>query len=248
VDQATKAALKQDHFITTTSHGLEWAKENRKSVIVTTSIGLAVILFVVLIGFFVHSRSVAAENAFGEAIQTYQAPLVTPGQPNDPGVTTYNSAADRARAANAQFVAAANKYPWTQDGRNALYFAGLTYKDMGQTGSAETALKTVSGFWNKELAALGKLALADLYQQTGRAPQAIELYNQLAAKPTDAVPSGLAQIQLAELYTHEGKIDQAHKIYAQLKDKDKDPKGVEGPAGRIASQKLNPAPAGAPGF
>jgi tetratricopeptide (TPR) repeat protein len=248
VDQATKAALKQDHFVTTTTHGLEWAKENRKSVIVTTSIGLAVILLVVLIGVFAHSRSVAAETAFGEAIQTYEAPIVTPGQPSDPGVKTYNSTAERAKAANTQFVAVANKYSMTEDGRNAEYFAGLTYKDMGQTASAETALKTASGFWNKELASLAKLALADLYQQTGRDSQAIALYNQLTAKPTDAVPSGLAQIQLAELYTAEGKTEQAHKIYSQLKDKDKDPKGIAGPAGRIAAQKLNPAPAGAPSF
>ena len=96
-----------------------------------------------------------------------------------------------------------------------------------------------------ELASLAKLALADLYHQSGRDPQAIDLYNQLTAKPTDAVPAGLAQIQLAELYTAEGKVDQAHKIYAQLKDKDKAPKGGEGPAGRIASEKLNPAPSAA---
>ena len=245
MDQQTKAALKQDHFVTTTSHGLEWAKENRKSVIVTTSLMLGIIILVVVAIVVGNARSASAATAFGAAIQTYEAPLVTPGQPSDPGVKTYNSAADRAKAANAQFVAVANRYGSTKDGKNALYFAGLTYKDEGQNASAESALRKVAGFWdNKELASLAKLALADLYQQTGRDPQAIDLYKQLTAKPTDAVPAGLAQIQLAELYTGEGKIDQAHLIYAQLKDKDKTPKGGEGPAGRIASEKLNPAPAG----
>ena len=44
MDQQTKAALKQDKFVTTTTHGLEWASENRRSVITTVSILVAVIL------------------------------------------------------------------------------------------------------------------------------------------------------------------------------------------------------------
>ncbi len=238
-----KESLKQDHFVTTTSNGLEWASENRKSVIVTASILLGVIILAVIIGVISHARSNAAAAAFGAAIQTYEAPLVEPGKPNDPGVKTYNSATERAQAANAQFVAVANKYGWTKDGKNARYFAGLTFKDEGQTASAETALKDSASSWNGELASLARLALADLYHQTGRDPQAIDLYNQLTAKPTDAVPAGLAQIQLAELYAAQGKIGEAHKIYAQLKDKDKDAKGNPGPAGAIATQKLNPAAA-----
>ena len=116
----------------------------------------------------------------------------------------------------------------------------------GQTASAESTLRTVSDFWNRELASLGKFALADLYRQTGRYQQATDLYGQLTEHPTDAIPAGLAQLQLADLYTSQGKVDQARKIYAQLKDKDKDAKGLQGPAGTIAAQKLNPAAAQAP--
>ena len=93
------------------------------------------------------------------------------------------------------------------------------------------------------MAALGKFALAQLYRNTGRDPQAIDLYNQLIAKSASTVPSGLAQLQLADLYQAEGKTDDARKIYASLKDKD--PKGV---AGQTAAGKLNPtaAPAAPP--
>jgi tetratricopeptide (TPR) repeat protein len=247
VDQQTKAALKQDHFIDTTKHGLEWAGQNRKSVVTTVIALLGVIVVIVAIGAFASHRSSAASTAFGQAMLTLQAPLVTPGQPNDPGVKTYNTAKDRAQAANAQFAAVADKYGWTTDGRNARYFVGLTYIDMGQTASAESTLKTVAGSWHSQLASLANEALADLYHQTGRDPQAIEIYNKLIAHPTDAVPAGMAQIELAELYTDEGKVDKAHAIYATLKDKDKNAKGVPGPAGSLAAQKLNPAPAaGAP--
>jgi len=130
----------------------------------------------------------------------------------------------------------------TSSGETALYFAGLTYEDAGQNQQAEDTLKKVSGAWNSGLASLGKFALAQLYHNTGRDAQAIELYNELSAKPTDTVPYGLSQLTLADLYTAQGKSDEAKKIYATLKDKD-----AKGPAGEIAAQKLNPAAAeGAP--
>ena len=246
MDQQTKAALKQDHFVDTTTHGLEWANQNRKSVITTVSLLLAAIVLAVGFGVIWNRRSDAAAAAFGAAIQTYEAPLLTPGEPAQPGVKTFNSPVERATAANKQFLAVADQYGSMKDGANARYFAGITYMDMGQSASAESTLQKVAGSWNGELASLAKEALADLYHQTGRDPQAIDLYNQLTDKPTDAVPAGLAQIHLAELYSAEGKEDLAHKIYAQLKDKDKDAKGAAGPAGAIAAKKLNPTPAAAP--
>ena len=69
------------------------------------------------------------------------------------------------------------------------------------------------------------------------------MYNQIAAKPSTAVPAGVAKLQLADLYMGENKPEEARKIYAELKDKDS-----KSAAGVIAAQKLNPgaAPAGAP--
>jgi tetratricopeptide (TPR) repeat protein len=243
VDHQTKVALKQDQFVTTTAHGLDWVSENRRTVLVGSAVAFVVLVLAVVGGVLWHSRSQAAANAFGDAMNIYETPIASATQPAPPGTKTYASIAERAKDANAAFRAVADRYGMTADGKNARYFAGLTYLEAGQNQSAEDTLKQVAGGWNKQLASLAKFALADLYRQTGRDAQAIELYNELTAKPTDSVPAGLAQIQLAELYTAEGKVDQAHKIYAQLKDKD-----AKGPAGMIAAQKLNPAPApgGAP--
>lgn len=242
VDQQTKAALKQDQFVTTTTHGLEWARENRKSVVTMTTI-LAVVILIAVVGAVIYNRrSDAASDALGAAMQEYQTPIVQPGQQVPPGTKTFATALDRAKAANAKFVSCAESYGMVPDGKVCRYFAGLTYMEENQNSQAESALKEVADSWNHNLSSLAKLALAQLYGQTGRDAQAADLYNQLAAKPSSTVPYGVAQLQLADLYTTEGKTEDAKKIYAQLKDKD-----AKGAAGAIAAQKLNPTPAGPAG-
>jgi tetratricopeptide (TPR) repeat protein len=241
VDQKTKQALKKDTFVSTTTQSLEWASEHRQSVMTATWIVLAAIVVAIGGGLIYNSRSDSAAAAFGDAMQTYQARLTQPGEPVPAGAKAFASNAERAKAANAQFQAVANKYGMTPSGENARYFVGLTYLDAGETQQAEDTLKQVAGGWNKNLASLANLALAQLYRNSNRDAQAIDLLNQLSAKPTTTVPYGLAQLQLADLYQSEGKADDAKKIYATLKDKDS-----KGPAGAIAAEKLNPAPAAGP--
>ena len=239
MDQQTRQALKHDQFVDTTTHSVEWASENRRSLIVAGVALLAVIVVIVASVLIYNSRASQASVAFGAAMQAYQTPLAAPGQAVPPGVKTYASIAERAKAANDLFMGVADKYSMTPDGKVARYFGGLTYMEEGQNAPAESTLKQVASGWNSDLAALAKLSLAQLYRQTGRDPLAIDLYNELTAKPTTTVPPGLAQLQLAELYESQNKPDMAKKIYAQLKDKD-----AKGPAGLLAAQKLNPTPAG----
>jgi predicted negative regulator of RcsB-dependent stress response len=242
VDQQTKAALKQDKFVNTTTHSLEWASENRQRVIAVGSLILTVLIVVVTSVVVYNMRTEAASLAFGQAMQVYQAPLTQPGEAaSTEGTQRYSSVADRAKAASAAFQGVADKYGMTPVGRNARYFAGLTDIEAGQKQQAEDALKQVAGSWDSNLASLAKLALAGLYHDTGRDPEAIDLLNQLAAKPTSTVPYGLSELQLGELYQSEGKADDARKVYASLQDKD-----AKGAAGAIAKEKLNPATVGQP--
>jgi predicted negative regulator of RcsB-dependent stress response len=243
VDQQTKAALKQDKFVTTTSHGLEWASENRRSVITTSAILLAVIVILVLAGVVYNNRSNSALAAFGAAMQAYQTPVAQAGEPVPPGVKTYASTAERAKAANALFAGVADKYGMTPSGRNAQYFVGLTEIEAGQTQQAQDTLQKVTSGWDSDLAALAKFALAQLDRNQGKNDQAVELYNQLIAKPATTIPAGLAQLQLADLYQSEGKIDLAKQKWAELKQND-----AKGAAGVVAAEKLNPTPAAQPGM
>lgn len=238
----------QDQFSLATENSLNWAKNNRRTTLVV--VGVLVLLVVALAsGYAIYQhRTADAQTAFGEAIQVYQTPLVRAGQPLPPGMKAFNSAKERATKANALFLDVANRYGSTEPGKLAQYFAGVTYAEAGQNSQAEEVLKKVAGGWNGDIAALGKMALAQLYAQTGRPGQAVDLYQQLAKGHASTVPPGLAQLQLADMYNAEGKTEQARQVYAEIKDHDKDGKGKPGIAAQVATRKLNPqAAAAAPG-
>lgn len=241
MDQRTSVELKRNDELTGNYGDVPLAGLNRRSALVSAAVLLAVILLAVLAVVIYQQRSEKASEAFGAAMQTYQTPLAAPGQQVPAGVKTFPSTTERAKAAAAEFMQVANQYSMTPDGKNARYFAGLTYIEAGQNAAAEDTLKKVAGGWNHDLGDLAKLALAQMYRQTAREPQAIDLYNQIAAKPSTAVPAGVAKLQLADLYMGENKPEEARKIYAELKDKD-----GKSAAGVIAAQKLNPGAAPAP--
>jgi tetratricopeptide (TPR) repeat protein len=231
VDTQTRHALKKDSFAQATASSFSWLSGHRSGVVRWVVITVAVVLVGVAALVFWNVRSSAADSALGAALDTYNAPLAQPGAPVEAG--TYSSASDRSKAANKQFVAVAQQYGWLAEGAKAHYFAGVTDEDLGQTASAETELKAAAGSWNRNLANLAKLALAGLYHQTARDAQAIDLYNALAAKPSETVSAGVAQLDLADLYAEAGRQDQARALWAKVKDSDK-----EGAAGSIAAQKL----------
>ncbi len=231
MDTQTRHALKKDKFAQATASSVSWVSGHRSGVL-RWAVAVVVVLALGIGGIvFWNLRTTAADTALGAALDLYNAPLATPGAPPENGV--YTTAVDRSRAANKLFVDVAGKYGWLPDGAKAHYFAGITYQELGQTASAETELKAAEGSWDHNLSNLAKVALAGVYRQTARDPQAIDLYNQLIAKPSVTVPASVAQLDLADLYVGEGKQDQARGLWAKVKDADK-----AGAAGSIASQKL----------
>ena len=231
MDTKTRHSLKQDRFAKATASSMSWVSGHRAGVM-RYAIFAAVVL-VAGAGALVYWSwsSSKANEALGAALDTYNMPLAQPGAPAASGV--YATAADRAKAANQQFIAVARQYGWMPEGAKAHYFAGVTYEELGNNTSAETELKTATGAWDRNLANLAKLALAGLYHQMDRDPEAINLYTALAAKPSETVPTAVAQLDLADLYAEQGKTEQARKLWAAVKDADKD-----GMAGAIAAQKL----------
>lgn len=232
MDTQTRHALKQDKFVTATTSGLEWIGQNRSHVLMWVA-GVALVVALAITSVMVYQRRDAAANQLlGEGMDIYETPLTQPNQPAEPGVKTYATAAERAKAANPLFRQAADQYGWLTAGEMARYFAGVTELDMGQQSAAEADLDKATRAGNKNLAALAKIALANLYEQTGRSSQAVTLFQDVIAHPTTTVSKAAAQLQLAALY-ETTQPTEARRLYAEIKDQNKDTE-----AGRIATEKL----------
>jgi tetratricopeptide (TPR) repeat protein len=234
VDTRTRHALKKDKFAQAAASSASWVSGHRSSVVRWSIAGAVVVVLGIGAAIFWSVRSSAADKALGTALNAYNAPLAEPGEPPESG--TYGTATERAQEANREFLAVAEQYGWLPEGEKARYFAGVTYEELGQNGSAEKDLKQVAGGWNwgsRNLSNLAKLALAGLYEQTGRNAQAEALYHELSVKPSETVPTTVAQLDLADLYATEGKREQARALWAKVEDADRD-----GAAGSIAAQKL----------
>jgi tetratricopeptide (TPR) repeat protein len=233
VDTQTRHALKQDRFITATTSGLDWVGQNRASVIRwSVSVVILIALIVTSIVIF-EQRSSAADALLGQGLTIYETPIASPDQPTAPGDTTYATARDRAKAAYPLFSQAASQYGWLHAGRMARYFAGITAQDLGNTSEAEADLNDVVRSGGNNLSATAKVALANLYAQTGRTSQAVEEFRDLIAHPTTTVPKASAQLMLAQIY-ETTQPEEARRLYAQIKDQDKDSE-----AAQIATQKLS---------
>ena len=96
----TRHALKQDKFALAAQGGVSWVTEHRSGVLRWVITGVVVLVVIVAALVIWNVRSSAAENALGAALDTYSAPLNQPGTPAQPGA--YNTAAERAKAANQQ--------------------------------------------------------------------------------------------------------------------------------------------------
>ncbi|MFZ1086735.1 MAG: coatomer subunit epsilon [Terracidiphilus sp.] len=235
MDTKTRHSLKQNAIAQATANSMNWVSGHRSSVQRWVIVSVTVLLVGGAAWGFTAWSSSKAQSALSDALDVLSAPLAQPGAPAEKG--SYATSAERAKAANQQFAAIAQKYGWLSEGAKAHYFAGVTYEDLGNNSAAETELKTASGAWDRNLSNLAKLALAGLYHQTNRDAQAIDLYNALAAKPSDTVSKAVAQLDLADLYAATGRQSDAKALWAKVKDDDK-----EGPAGSLAAQKLTGKP------
>ena len=207
--------LKQDQFAAKTQETLDWASQHQNALSYTTIV-LVVIAAIAIGGFYYQqNREQSASALLGSAIEEYSTPIVAAGAPPVPGVPMFTSVADRAKSASGKFLEVSQKYTHTDAGTLAKYFLGLAAEDMNDNTKAEAYLKDVAGSGNKDTAALAKSALASLYHDEGHDQDAINLYNELIAKPTNTVTKAAAQMDLAELYTTKDPA-QAKKLYAEI--------------------------------
>ena len=229
----TRHQLKEDQFRTTARETASWVVEHRGK-LVYGGIALAVVLVIVFGGwFYLQQQDEAAGVALGHALQVYQAPVTSAGQPPMPETTSFASAQDRAKAARAEFAKVADNYSHTNSAHIARYFMGLADNEAGNTAAAEKELKEVADSGHADVPALAKFALASLYRSQGKDAQAVTLYKDLIDHPTATVAKSQAQLALASVYEQKQPQD-ARNLYQQVQKENPD-----SPAGQMAANRLS---------
>jgi predicted negative regulator of RcsB-dependent stress response len=233
----TRHRLKEDKFSRATIGAAEatvhWSEEHQSKLIIGALV-LAVVLAAIFGGwYYLNQQDQKASMLLNQAVRTMDTQLRPAGTPAQPDNPSFASAKERTTEAHKQFQAIADQYPHTRTGEFARYFMGLTSSQLGDNPAAERDLKAVAGTHNEDLAALAKLALAAVYRDENRTKDALDLYNQLIAKPTRSVGKVAAQMELADMYTSTQQPAEAKRVYEQIQK--------ENPAGdsaQIATQKL----------
>ena len=195
---------------------VDWSVEHKQKLTIAAII-LAIIVAAGIGGwYYLQQQDVKASAEFSSAVRTLDTPLRPANMPPQPEQPSFASAKERATAAHKQFKEIEDKYPFTHAADFAHYFLGLTSAQMGDNATAERELQKVAAYRNSDISSLAKFALASVYRNTNRDKQAIDLYNQLIAKPTTTVPKATAQIELAATYQSANEPLEAKRIYEQI--------------------------------
>lgn len=230
----TRRQLKEDKFAKGTQEAVHWATEHRPVLI--WSVGTVVVAAIIVVGLILwNSRQTEQANIdLSKALETLNAPLrPASAPPAEAGSKSFTSITERGKEAEKELKAVADHYSYTKPGKIAAYLAGTAAIQASDNTGAEQQLKSVTDSSDKDIAALAKLALANLYRSTNRPGDAAKVYKDLTDHPTDTVPKGEAQLQLAEMYEATDP-KEAASLYQQIQKES--PNSV---AGQIAASKLN---------
>lgn len=233
----TRHQLKQDRFSRVTIDAAErtahWSVEHKNKLVIAAVVVAAVVAAAVGSWYYLGQQDQKASLDMSVAVRTLNTPVRPPNMPAQPDAPSFASITERATAAHKQFQAVVDKYPHTHSSEFAHYFLGVSSADLGDNTSAEREFQKVISSANGDVAALAKMALASVYRNTARNKQAIELYKQLAAKPTTTVGKAEAQMELAATYESDNQPLEAKRIYETIQ---KENPATE--AGQLASSKL----------
>jgi predicted negative regulator of RcsB-dependent stress response len=215
-EHISRKELKQDKIHDAIEHGAE-------AVFSHTTVLAAAVLAVVIVAvgyfgwrFYTDRKTVQATAALDIATKAYSARIGAVPDPNDPSEPFYATEAARSEDAVQKFSAVAEKYPNTNPGRLAAYYAALCYEDLERHNQALEQLKKISSGKDKELVAMAQYQMGVIYERTGKTTEAIKVFRDLADHSSVFVPRPLVLLELAETL-RQSNPKEAASVYEQLK-------------------------------
>jgi predicted negative regulator of RcsB-dependent stress response len=215
-EHISRKELKQDKIHDAIEHGAEAVFSH------TTVLAAAILaVVIVIIGYFgwrfyTDRKTVQATAALDIATKAYTARIGATPDPNDPSEPFYPTETVRAEDAVQKFSAVAEKYPSTNPGRLAAYYAALCYEDLERHNQALEELKKISSGKDKELVAMAQYQTGVIYERTGKNAEATKVFRDLAEHSSVFVPRPLVLLELAETL-RQSNPKEAAGVYEQLK-------------------------------
>jgi TolA-binding protein len=213
----SRKELKKDEIRETLSHGAEAIFSHQRQIWIYGGVALFVVLVVLGWRFYTQNQTAKGTSVLAEAMKVYQARIRTAAEPALPNEITYLDEKNKYADAVKKFTEVANRYPRTRPGQLARYYVALSLERLGRYDEAENNLKSLQSSKDESLSALARFKLAQIYDEAGKGSQAVQLYQQLANKPTLFVPKPVVLLALGDHYSSSDPT-QAAKLYKQVKD------------------------------
>ena len=215
-EHLSRKELKQDKIKETIEHGAEAVFSHGQFAAIAVVVVLAIALGYGGWRFYIDRQTVQASSAFDIAMRAYQGRIGTAPDPADPTEPVYPNENARVQDALGKFSPVADKYPSTNPGKLARYYAALCLEDLERHNQALEELKKISGSSDKELAAMSQYQMAVIEVRTGKTDDAVKLFRALADKRSALVPRPLVLLELAGALRNSNPKEAAN-IYQQIK-------------------------------
>jgi predicted negative regulator of RcsB-dependent stress response len=201
VDRQTRHQLKHDEFKDSLVQIEEYFKQHYKEILTVVVVVVAVVGLAAGLKYYSDRQEAAANADLGEALTTFRAYV---GQPTP--------------EQNQPVGSTLNKYsmvPRPKAVAIARYQAGVCQSLLDDHSGAVLTLTEASQGHDAEIASLAKFALAGEMIKSGKTPEGIKLYQELADHPTINVPKASALLAMADAYRG-SQPAKARQLYEQL--------------------------------
>ena len=217
MDRQHRRDLKHDRFVDEVGLLTERARANQRGLLFIGAAALAIALIAYGIYFYRSNQEDKAQSALAQAIETFESPLVTEGQPQQDPRAKFKTEAERTAAAEKQFKDVQAKFGGTDSADVAgLYIARIS-ASRGDVATAEKMLKEFVDEHPKHfLVGAARYSLFQMRIDNGQAPQVATELNAELAKTEPVLPADSLLVLLAHAYEIQGDEEKSRATYRRI--------------------------------
>jgi TolA-binding protein len=217
MDRQHRRDLKHDKFVDEVGVLTARARANQRGLLAIGAVAVAIAVITYGIIFYRGNQERKAQAALAEAIETFESPLVTEGQPQQDPRAKFKTEAERTAAAEKQFKDVQAKFAGTDSADvSGLYIARIS----AARGDVATAQKLLQSFVEEHpkhfLVGAARYSLIQMRIDNGQAQQVATELNSELAKPEPVLPADSILVLLAHAYEVQGDEEKSRATYRRI--------------------------------